>query len=682
MQEARHSTVVRDVALAYRADIDGLRAVAILAVVLYHLGVPGFGGGFVGVDVFFVISGFLITAIISAEMRAGTFSMAGFYERRVRRLLPTLAAVLVAVLAVGLVVMPALDLKRLAASVFYSLVLGANFYFADQGSYFDATLGEVPLLHLWSLAVEEQFYLAWPLLLYAVLRHRPKWLPALTVLFAALSLLAAVHATVAFPVEGFFLPHTRAYELIAGCLLALGVVPAPGRRVVADAASLAGLALIGIAIATYDQQTEMPGAAGLLPVAGACLVIWSGLAAPAIGGRLLSLPPLVLVGLVSYAWYLWHWPLLAFFRYLAERGPEPIEIAVLIVVSFMLALASWLYLERPIRARRGWLGRRRMFASAGAVSVALLLVAGGIALGEGLPGRLGPEVRALDRDRLDFKLMGRSCESQATPESIRAGEVCTFGGKPSSEGGVLLWGDSHAWALRPAFVALGERYDRSVSYLAATGCPPLVEAWPRKRRGRSEACAEFNRAVVELIRRGRYSDVVLGARWSGYTSGLSAGSAAAARQRVLQDAASHEVSVAESLAVMERGLARTIAEIETAGARAWIVLEVPDTGFDVPIRLARRLIQGEGAAGIEGPTRAAHDERGRWLGAIVERLGRRYSVRTIDPADRLCDAARCLAAEEGAPLYRDDNHLSALGARRLAPLMRRIFAEPDTGGGS
>jgi peptidoglycan/LPS O-acetylase OafA/YrhL len=681
VQEARHSSVGRDVALAYRADIDGLRAIAILAVVLYHFGIPGVGGGFVGVDVFFVISGFLITAIISAEMRAGVFSLVGFYERRVRRLLPTLAVVLVVVLVAGFVVMPALDLKRLAASAFYALVLGANFYFADQGSYFEATLGEVPLLHLWSLAVEEQFYLAWPLLLYWAIRRRPAWLPALALMLAGLSLLAAMHATIAFPVEGFFLPHTRAYELLAGSLLALGAVPPPGRRIVADGASLAGLGLIAIAIATYDQQTELPGAAGLLPVAGACLVIWSSLASPSIGGRMLSLPPLVLIGLVSYAWYLWHWPLLAYFRYLAERGPEPIEAAVLIVVSFLLALASWLYLERPIRMRRGGLGRVRLFASAGVVSSVLLLAAGGIALGGGLPGRFGPEVRALDRERLDFKLTGKHCESQATPASIRAGEVCSFGGTPRADGGVLLWGDSHAWALRPAFAALGERYDRTVSYLAATGCPPLIEAWPRKRRGRSEACAAFNRAVVELIRKGGYRDVVLAARWSGYTSGPS-GASPTGRQRALQDAASQEASVEESLAVMERGLARTIAEVEAAGARAWIVLEVPDTGYDVPIRLARRLIQGEGAIGIEGPTRAGHDERGRWLGAIVERLGERHRLRTIDPADRLCDATRCLAAEGGAPLYRDDNHLSALGARRLAPLMRGIFADPDTGGGS
>lgn len=681
MQEARHNTVGRDSVLTYRADVDGLRAIAILAVVLYHLGVPGFGGGFVGVDVFFVISGFLITAIISAEMRAGRFSLAAFYERRVRRLLPTLAVVLVVVLAVGLVSMPALDLKRLAASAFYSMVFAANFYFADQGNYFDATLGEVPLLHLWSLAVEEQFYLAWPLLLYWLMRRRPTWLLPVTALLAAMSLLAAIHATIEFPVEGFFLPHTRAYQLLAGCLLALGALPPPRRPVVADLASLVGLGLIGLAITTFSPKTAMPGVAGLLPVAGAALVIWSSLSTPAIGGRLLAVSPLVLIGLVSYAWYLWHWPMLAYFRYFTERAPEPVEIVALLAASFLLALACWRYLERPFRAGRDGLGGAPVLARAGAVSLSLAAVAGGIALTGGLPARLGPEVRALDRARLDFKLASPGCESQATPESIREGQVCTFGGKPSAQGGVLLWGDSHAWALRPAFVALGEQYDRSVSYLAATGCPPLSEAWPRKRRGRSEACAEFNRAVVELIRRGRYRDVVLAARWSGYTSGL-AGGPLMARQKVLQDAASREVSQDESLAVMERGLARTLTEIEAAGARAWLVLEVPDIGFDVPTRLARRIMHGAGAEGIEGPARAEHDARGRWLRDIVDRLSQRYSLRTIDPAARLCDQARCLAVEGGVPIYRDDNHLSAYGGRRLAPLMRRIFADPEQLGGS
>ena len=664
---------MRHDALSYRADIDGLRGVAIIAVVLYHFGVPGFAGGFVGVDVFFIISGYLITAIIAGQVADGSFSVADFFERRVRRLLPTLLIVLVASLAAGLLTMPPADLKRLAASALATLALGANIHFSSQGGYFDAWLGEQPLLHMWSLAVEEQFYLLWPLLLHRALVHRPGVLVPGTVLLAAASLAASVHAATAFPLEGFYLPHTRAWELLAGCLLALGVLGAPPNRAVGELAGVVGLALVAVAVATYSEAVTMPGVAAVLPVVGAVLLVWSGIGRPPLVARLLSWRPLVLVGLVSYAWYLWHWPLLAFFRYLSERAPSPIETVALVAASFLLAVASWWLVEVPVR-RRAWpVGRSRLAGMAVGSTLAVAAVAGISQLGGGLPWRFGPEMLALSRGALTARATDGDCD-EPSAQTIRAGRLCMIGGGEQASAGILVWGDSHAWALRPALAELSAQTGRAVSSLVGSGCPPLVEAWPMKRHGRSEACAELNRAIAEQVASGRFGDIVLAARWNYYVHGRSADESRA-RTRYLQDARSQEASVAESRAVIERALARTLDVAAAAGARVWIVTEVPDPGYDVPSLLARRLIQGRSAEDVVGPTLTAHRQRGAAAHELFTRLSQHYEIRLIDPASEFCASGSCRVHEGGEPLYRDDHHLSIRGARSLVPLLEPVFTE-------
>lgn len=661
---------MRQETLAYRADIDGLRAIAIVAVVLFHFTVPGFRGGFVGVDVFFVISGFLITSIITSQLSDGTFTINRFYERRIRRLLPTLALVLAATMVAGLVLMPAPDLKRLAGSIFYTLILGANFYFADRGNYFESWVDEAPLLHMWSLAVEEQFYLVWPLLLSRVLWRRRERLVMVAGAIWAASLLASLHAAWRFPVEGFYLPHTRAWELMTGCLLALGLLAPPRTSAIANLASLIGLGAIAIAVVGYDQTVVMPGIAAALPVAGTFLVIWSGSGTSPIVNRALSWRPLVLVGLVSYAWYVWHWPLLAFFRYARERNPDAAETAVLIGASLLLAVACWRFLEVPIRARAGSFSQRRLFLGAGATGLALLAATGVITLTGGLPARLSPEVNALARDRIDLELSSPGCDTSTAAE-VRAGALCIFGPR-SDDGGILLWGDSHAWALRPAFLDFAETEHRTVTYVARTGCPPLVDAWPRQRGGRAESCADFNTAVRELVESGRFSDVVLVARWNFYALGPAA-ETSLNRERFLQDAQSTEASTDESRAVIERGLARTLQAVAKGGARAWVVAEVPDMRFDVPGLMARRLMHGRPIEPLDGPEVAEREERGRFMNDLVARLGQQLPVQMIDPGGVLCDASTCRAQENGQPLYRDDNHLSPFGARHVAPLLSQIL---------
>jgi len=308
--------------LKYRPDIDGLRAVAVLAVLFFHTNIPGFSGGFVGVDIFFVISGFLITSIIIREIQQGTFSIARFYERRIRRIFPALFPVMAFSVAAGFYLMDAKALNDFGKSIASTTLFSSNILFCHQSGYFDAPALEKPLLHTWSLAVEEQFYILFPLAL-AFIRQRAKERYLLWISLAlSISLAASIWAVFAKPTQAFYLMQFRAWELLTGSLLALGVIPKPESARLQNALSALGLALVVYCIGFYSEKTLFPGQNAILPVLGAAMIIHGNgndNKGNGVIGKLLSIRPLVAVGLISYSLYLWHWPIVAFTRYLMFR---------------------------------------------------------------------------------------------------------------------------------------------------------------------------------------------------------------------------------------------------------------------------------------------------------------------------------------------------------------------------
>lgn len=337
--------------MRYRPEIDGLRAIAVIPVILFHAGVQLFSGGFVGVDIFFVISGYLITTIILTELETSRFSLLKFYERRARRILPALYVVMASCLPFAWLWLMPSDAKEFSNSVMAVLAFTSNIFFWQNSNYFDAGSDLKPLLHTWSLGVEEQFYVLFPIFLMLAWRLGRKRIVGLLTILALLSLALAVYATSTKPVAAFFLLPTRGWELAMGSLIAFyldGKERDPFPSALQQILSLVGFGLIAGAALTLSKETPFPGFSALVPTVGAGLLIVFG-SPETIVGRLLASRVFVGMGLVSYSAYLWHQPLLSFARHRSLTELDEMVIAGIIVLTFSLAYVTWRYIETPFR---------------------------------------------------------------------------------------------------------------------------------------------------------------------------------------------------------------------------------------------------------------------------------------------------------------------------------------------
>lgn len=371
-----------------RRDIDGLRALAVLPVVLFHFGFNTFSGGFVGVDVFFVISGFLITSILFREISAQRFSFLDFWGRRARRILPALTVVVVVTLALGWLLLTAKDLSDLGRTIRYQSLFISNILFMREDGYFEPASDLKPLLHTWSLAVEEQYYIFFPLMMVLLMRYVRHWR---WMLFAVL--LVSFGLNIVYierrPEFAFFSLPTRAWELLCGAMLAvLPVAKHAPRLWVRQTVGLAGLAAVLLAVFTFDKSTVFPGWAALLPVLGTTALIWSGARGPTLAGQLLSLRPMVWIGLLSYSLYLWHWPIYVYANAISIDGIQPLEALGWIALAVALAWLSLRFVELPFREKRVFASRNSVLVG-GLVSITALAVVGSaIRSADGVPQRL------------------------------------------------------------------------------------------------------------------------------------------------------------------------------------------------------------------------------------------------------------------------------------------------------
>jgi peptidoglycan/LPS O-acetylase OafA/YrhL len=650
----------------YRPDIDGLRALAVLPVVFYHYRVAGFSGGFVGVDIFFVISGFLITSLIHAEMGEARFSILRFYERRIRRIFPAIFALLAAVTALALVLLFPRDLLEYARSLIATTLFASNIEFWERAGYFDTAADLKPLLHTWSLAVEEQFYLVWPAILFLSRRAGPRLLLLIVCAILLLSLAESEREVAQAPTAAFYLLPSRMWELMLGAVLAVAQLRAPQSAVTGNVISGLGLTLIGWAVVTYGPDAPFPGLAAIPPCLGAALLIYAGENRALLATRALSLAPLVFIGLISYSLYLWHWPLYVLAKYYASAPLGAGETLALILLSGLLAWLSYRFVEQPFRQRKDLFHGRRLFALAGAAMAIAIVIGGAIVAGRGLPQRYPSDVRLLLSGANDREHRRGHCFN-LTAAQVREGRLCRIG-DPTAKIDFVFWGDSHADALLPAVEDAARARHRAGLFASRSACPPLVGVERVDVAGGH--CRAFNDEVMKAIAARNIAEVVIAARWARDAEGTGYGDETETTA-FLADDHSRQRSVAEDRAVFARGLQRTMEALVRAKKKVVIVGPVPEVSRYVPEALAK--VKYFGLKDDVRPTMGEFRRRQAFVLQGLARIAKTYPVTILYPDRVLCGGGSCAVEAGGHSLYVDTNHLSAFGARRLAPLLEPVF---------
>ena len=455
----------------YRQDIAGLRGAAVLAVLAYHVDAARIQGGFVGVDIFFVLSGYLIAGILARDLRKGTFSLSAFYERRIRRILPAMFAMLAAVSGLAIYLLLPQDLVNYTAALRAAVLSYSNFFFWHTGNYFSANYTWL-LLHTWSLAVEEQFYIVFPVTLMVLWRYPRLLLPALWVVFG-LSLGYASWLAYHDATAAFYNPVSRAWELLAGCLLALVRARPRLSRQTKQVVCWVGLGLVLFPVFFYSKLTVFPGASALLPCGGTVLLLGIGEGEPMIVSRLLSWKPLTWFGTISYSLYLWHWPVILashfeVFPLLRSHGPGKI---MLPLISVMLGYLSWRFIEQPFRVPSVPRKRWEPFSAAASGACGLLLLSGVIWKAHGFPGRFPP--RALEIASWASKQQELDEYNMITMRhGLSSWSVTDHAVLDPKGNNYLLIGDSHAAALRPGFAA---QPGVNLQMAVQANCEPLID---------------------------------------------------------------------------------------------------------------------------------------------------------------------------------------------------------------
>ena len=496
---------------AYRPDIDGLRAVAVTLVLAYHLGVRDVTGGYIGVDVFFVISGFLITSQLVNQLRSGTFSIQEFYVRRIHRLFPALFVMLVATVTAGFWILYPATYVELAKSLIAAVLSVSNIFFWLHSDYFDAPANTRPLLHTWSLGVEEQFYLVFPVLLMLMWRKVPGRIIVLLGLAALLSFSASAIGAFKFPSGAFYLLPTRLWELLVGSILALGMYPRTSSRVGLNMMGVGGLGLILASAIWIDKETPFPGGAALLPCLGAALVIGAGLNGTHVVGRLLSLRPVVFIGLVSYSLYLWHWPAIILYQnYYGVTWLDPASKIIVGSVSLFLAVLSWRYVEQPFRSPSHAHISPRALRGATIAATAAIAIATPVVVADGIPERFDPEV---------IRIASFLSYQSDTPSAKASCFVRQKGAKTEfdlsrclsfdpTRKNILVLGDSHSDHL--IYGLRREWTDFHVLQASAAGCRPTRE----HEFSADDRCADLMTSIYEeYLAMHRPDLILLSGRW-------------------------------------------------------------------------------------------------------------------------------------------------------------------------
>jgi peptidoglycan/LPS O-acetylase OafA/YrhL len=616
---------------SYRPDIDGLRAIAVMLVILFHAGL-GVPGGFVGVDVFFVISGFLITQLILKSQESQSSWIISFWSRRVRRIAPLAILAATVTLVIGYFILLPDEYDELARSAIAQQLMVSNIFFWRHTGYFAGPADFKPLLHTWSLSVEEQFYLGYPFLVMSLKwvskRQRFSVLLSLTILSLAVSEYGAHYHRSAT----FYLLPTRAWELLLGGLICFAPPIRCVHRVLFDLVALIALAAIVGPAFCFDNHTPFPGIAALIPCLGTAAFIAVNSSFVTLLGRLASLRPVVFVGLLSYSLYLWHWPILAFFRLYHSVELGVCDRLAAVAVTFVVSVLSWRFIETPIRKQQFLVTAKAFWGTFVSFSLCIVVMSVFIHSGCGFPGRF--DSRALgylsSRGSLSdiFEFSGAQDLGNGLP---------TFG-RPQSDWRLLAWGDSHAMALIPGLRAACFEACFEGVQVTHSSVPPLLSD------GRD---SEWRHLIVDFAHEKKCHSVVLAANWEAYFG-----------------------------PTFEADLLKTIHAFHSRGIHVIVIRDIPIQNGDTPRLLINAVLKGQTTDRV-GVSLVQHIQNNSQVNIVFDRIAlAEREVIFVDPTPCFDDGNGFLRAEfEGVSMYRDRDHLSIEGSLRLRPLFLETFEQ-------
>lgn len=647
----------------YRREIDGLRALAVLPVILFHAGFDLFSGGFVGVDVFFVISGYLITKIILSELEQEKFSILNFYERRARRILPALFLVMLVCIPFAWFWLYPSDMKDFAQSLVAVSTFSSNILFWRESGYFDTAAELKPLLHTWSLAVEEQYYVLFPIFLMLFWRLGMRWILMLLGVVFITSIATAQWAAYAQPAAAFYLLPTRTWELLIGAFAAFYLSKTNGRtnlaRSVSEVGGWLGIALILFAVFFYSHATPFPGFYALVPTIGTVLVILFATQQTTVG-KFVGNKVFVGLGLISYSAYLWHQPLFAFAKQRSLVEPSQLTFITLSVLALVLAYFSWRYVETPFR-KKDLVSRSKIFY--GALLGTLFFISVGVIghISDGFKERF--EIPASVYNSIQRTPREAECFGKAGIHVIEDW-FCELG-IDSATKDFLVFGDSHALSALPAFDTVATDLGISGIFTGTSGCTPFLGVYALRNDQLSHNCHALNKRVYQFVQDQQISTVFFIARWSYYTDGGYSGS----NFSYISTDENGLANPDESRRAFEIGLENTITAYRSIGVNVIFLPQVPQQILS-PVQIYSLASRSkEYKVNNFSVSKEKHLSLQRYVNTLFEKTG----VSLIELDQYFCDESKCAVGNESASFYFDEDHLSLEGSKRLVDPIREAI---------
>jgi len=664
----------------YRADIDGFRSLAVMLVILYHFDIGALHGGFIGVDVFFVLSGYLISSIVFEQLNTGAFTFGGFYFRRIRRLFPVYFLVMACTCVVAFLIMLPIDFREFGKSLFASTFYLSNVLFYSGTGYFDTASHLKPLLHTWSLSVEEQFYLVFPLLAW-LLSRRSK--TTIYLCFAALTALSFALAIFYIKLDEsavFFLYPFRAWEMFLGTLIAITPIAVFKSALSRQLGASVGILCILLPTFLYDSTTLFPGLAALAPCIGSVLIIESARSGSTWVSSIFKQSLFVAIGKISYSLYLWHWPIFVLYSYSKPHGIDGVDATLMLALTFAFSIAGYFLVEKPFRNGNVVFYRKTLPVYGTTALLSFVLAGFGFITykSNGIESRLDPKVAQFAHSATDFLKDTSHCEDEGN-NTLPEFSYCRYGDPFNKNTYTLIWGDSHAGAMMPAFKRAVAGKNIDALQIWSVGCPALIGIEKDESVSSTiedQKCGEQNRKVKKFIEQNhdKITSITLIGRWAYYLNGGGVGHDADNTVRI---------SIPEQPALNTEyafitAFENTVEWLNNLNIQVFVLQQPPEISYYEGRALAIELTTGKKSLeeiinSYANETLEGVRQRQGKLNTLMYKKQNEGHITILDTHKYFCDENGCNIFVDGQPSYADNNHLSGAGAERISTVFSPLF---------